>query len=267
MALIADRHLADPQPDTVGSGPSRSIAFWLGLTGLCAAVLLGVWIFLSGNGALPVDTWWHDLMRAWRTDVGLVLAHSLEFIGGVFPMIVAGIAVVVGFLVIKRPWSALTVVLTLLASQAVTILLKDVFARPRPADSLTVVGLTSYPSGHTTLAATLVIIVALLVRQQLVWVLAAAWVVMMAWSRTFLEAHWLTDTIGGALLGAAVALLMWSAVATVRRPLGCRRDRAWIDQRCAREHAASLWLRTDWRVRGEEVRLGRWCRTGRRRVR
>lgn len=216
MALITDRHLADPKPDWEGSGPSRPIAFWLGLTGLCAAVLLGVWVFLSGNGPLPVDTWWHDLMRAGRTDAGLVLAHSLEFIGGVIPMVLAGVAVVLGFLVIGRPWSALTVVLTLLASQAVTTLLKIIFARSRPADSLTVIGLTSYPSGHTTMAATLVIIVALLVRRQLVWVLAAGWVVVMAWSRTYLEAHWLTDTIGGALLGTAAALLVWSAVATAR---------------------------------------------------
>lgn len=220
MALITDRHLADPRPDTEGAGPSRPIAFWLGLTGLCAAVLLGVWVFLSGNGPLPLDAWWHDLMRAWRTDVGLFLAHSLEFIGGVFPMILAGAAGVVGFLIIGRPWSALTVVLTLLASQAVTTLLKVLFARPRPADSLTVIGLTSYPSGHTTLAATLVVIVALLVRQQLVWILAVVWVVVMAWSRAYLEAHWLTDTIGGALLGTAAALLVWSATATVRLPPG-----------------------------------------------
>lgn len=216
MKLTADRHLADPKPEGEGTGPSRLFTLWLGLAGLGAAVLLGVWISVSGNGPLPVDTWWHDLMRAWRTDLGLILAHSLETIGGVFPMILAGLAVVVGFLVLKRPWSALTVVLTLLASQAVTTVLKVSLARPRPADSLTVIGLTSYPSGHTTLAATLVIIVALLLRRKLIWLLAAGWVVVMAWSRTYLEAHWLTDTIGGALLGAAVALLVWSAVATVR---------------------------------------------------
>ena len=36
---------------------------------------------------------------------------------------------------------------------------------------------------------------------------------LMAFSRTYLGAHWLTDTLGGALAGAGVALLLWAALA------------------------------------------------------
>ena len=32
----------------------------------------------------------------------------------------------------------------------------------------------------------------------------------MAWSRTLLGAHWLSDTIGGALIGAGVVLVLWA---------------------------------------------------------
>src|SRR5699024_4925452 len=45
---------------------------------------------------------------------------------------------------------------------------------------------------------------------------AAAWVLAMMWSRTGLQVHWLTDTIAGALIGIAAAVLVdefWSLLA------------------------------------------------------
>jgi membrane-associated phospholipid phosphatase len=43
-----------------------------------------------------------------------------------------------------------------------------------------------------------------------VWVaiVGGAWVLLMAFSRTYLHAHWLSDTFGGALIGAGAALLV-----------------------------------------------------------
>jgi membrane-associated phospholipid phosphatase len=34
----------------------------------------------------------------------------------------------------------------------------------------------------------------------------------MAWSRTYLQVHWLLDVLGGALLGAGVALAVFAAL-------------------------------------------------------
>jgi undecaprenyl-diphosphatase len=44
------------------------------------------------------------------------------------------------------------------------------------------------------------------------WWLAAAVTAGMAWSRTYLQVHWLLDVAGGALLGAGVALAVFAAV-------------------------------------------------------
>ncbi len=50
---------------------------------------------------------------------------------------------------------------------------------------------------------------------------ALAWILLMMWSRTALQVHWLTDTVAGALLGVTAAILadgLWES-ARVRRRL------------------------------------------------
>ncbi|MDN5808069.1 MAG: phosphatase PAP2 family protein [Brevibacterium sp.] len=46
-------------------------------------------------------------------------------------------------------------------------------------------------------------------------ILAFAWIVLMMWSRTALQVHWLSDTIAGALIGISAAVLadeLWTWV-------------------------------------------------------
>ena len=71
----------------------------------------------------------------------------------------------------------------------------------------------SFPSGHVANAATIAIALGLILAldrgRRWVWMLGALYIVAMALSRTYLGVHWLTDTIGGALLGAGVAVIVW----------------------------------------------------------
>ncbi|KDA04997.1 phospholipid phosphatase [Microbacterium sp. CH12i] len=175
-------------------------------------VLVGLSIVLLADQLPAVDSWWHSLMLASRTDAGLAIARALAVIGGVMWMIIIGLLLIVTLLSVRSPWSALTAAAAMLASETITAVMKVGFARQRPPDSLTETGFTSFPSGHTTLAAAVAITIALLAGRKASWILAAAWIVLMAWSRTYLAAHWLTDTLCGAVLGASVALLMWVAV-------------------------------------------------------
>lgn len=89
--------------------------------------------------------------------------------------------------------------------------------RPRPPDPLTVTSGTSFPSGHSIAAATTApgLVLALMPagrrRQQALGgsvVLAA----MTALSRTDLNAHWLSDCIGGFSLGTGFALVIPPAI-------------------------------------------------------
>ena len=60
----------------------------------------------------------------------------------------------------------------------------------------------SFPSGHVARAAFLLRIV----NRVPAWLVLAG-VVLMALSRVYLAEHWLSDTLGGAVLGLAVAML------------------------------------------------------------
>jgi undecaprenyl-diphosphatase len=83
----------------------------------------------------------------------------------------------------------------------------------------------SFPSGHTANAATVATIAVILFPRVWVAVVGGAWVFAMAFSRTQVHAHWLSDTVGGTLVG--VGATSWSrrsarACSSVRTS-GCAR--------------------------------------------
>ena len=100
-----------------------------------------------------------------------------------------------------------------LASATVTRIIKVVVARPRPEDILVTPDFGSFPSGHSANAAVVATALGIIFLRTWVWVAGAAYTVLMMLSRTYLGAHWVSDTIGGMLVGAGMAVIVWAPFA------------------------------------------------------
>ncbi|WP_261165850.1 phosphatase PAP2 family protein [Microbacterium sp. Marseille-Q6965] len=187
-------------------------ARWLGIgTGaLLAAALLGLIVRLSGGeGPLPLDAWWRDVVATAPEGALLAMSHGLDTIGGgrlAHLWIPLGLLIVL--LALRRPWSALLYAVSSLATTALVQASKAAFARLRPDDIVIDISSAAYPSGHTAFAATVATALWLVLPRWWVAALGVAWTAAMAFSRTHLSAHWLTDTVGGALVGMGVVLVM-----------------------------------------------------------
>ncbi|MGN6380910.1 MAG: phosphatase PAP2 family protein [Gaiellales bacterium] len=89
---------------------------------------------------------------------------------------------------------------------------KLVVRRRRPAGSTVDAFGTSFPSGHAAYAAATTVGLVMAgddigpTGRRLAWAGAVAGTAGMAWSRTYLRLHWLSDVTAGALLGAGVTL-------------------------------------------------------------
>lgn len=183
---------------------------WWGLGALAFTVVLGAAISGAfGFEATVVDVWWNDVMGQWRTPLLVDAAYAFDLIGGGWMARFAVPIAIAAALMIARRWrAALFALLAFLISAGVVQMLKHLFGRARPEEMLVLSDHGSFPSGHTANAATIAAVAVLLFPRLWTVLVAALWVLAMAFSRTLLSVHWMSDTIGGALVGVAVSLLL-----------------------------------------------------------
>jgi membrane-associated phospholipid phosphatase len=194
-------------------------AAWVGVGLLALFALVGL---LVPAEPLAVERRWLEWMQDVRTPVldhvALVFNYLGRGLGRAFVLIGIGLV-----LAAVRRWEALVAfAVTEALTPALNSVAKALVERPRPPDGLVHPGGSSFPSGHTAFAAaTLVALVLLFTapgpRRRRWWSLAAAGTAGMAWSRTYLQVHWLLDVLAAAILGAGIALLVFAAVDVLRR--------------------------------------------------
>jgi membrane-associated phospholipid phosphatase len=204
-------------PERFLSRPERALGVGISLLGVVALMALVV-----PTEPLVIDQRWseamHDLRTPLLTDLALVFNALGHGLGWALSLVAVGVV-----LFARRRWVAL---LAFAATEALaslsSTLLKILVGRPRPPDGLVNPIGSSFPSGHAAYAgATCVALVLLFTapdpRRRWWWALAALGTLGMAWSRTYLQVHWLSDVVGGSLLGIGVALAVFGGSQLRRR--------------------------------------------------
>jgi undecaprenyl-diphosphatase len=163
------------------------------------------------------DDAWLRLMISGRSAPVTTVAKVFNWLGLVYVTLPVRIGIA-GFLALRRRWWHLAAfAAAVVLSEALIGTLKAVYDRARPPGSLVATSGASFPSGHS-IAATVTVVAAVIAlvppgRARVAWGAAATvFSVLMALSRAYLGAHWLSDALAGVLLGASCALLAAFAV-------------------------------------------------------
>jgi undecaprenyl-diphosphatase len=192
------------------------------------AVVLTAAIFaaVASQGVLAriqhVDNGWLRLMTSNRSGPVTGLAELLNLLGLVYITLPVRIAIA-GYLALRRRWWHLAAFAVAIAlSEALIGTLKGIYDRARPPGSLVATSGASFPSGHS-IAATVTVVAAVIAlvppgRRRAWWGAGAVvFSALMALSRAYLAAHWLSDAIAGVLLGTSCALLAALVVGALQR--------------------------------------------------
>jgi undecaprenyl-diphosphatase len=213
--MNADGTKADP-PSRLQSDPLLhdhpvAMRIALGLWVFSALLFIAIAIPTLKDAVQAVDDQVHRWVVSIEWGPAVTASQFLDFVGSawiVWPTM-AGVA---GWLAWSRRWEAFsTWVVAMVVSQLMIGPVKGLYMRPRPTMSLVETSSWSFPSGHAVvggaiaIAAVIVLVPAGPKRRNLE-LLAIAFAVVMALSRVYLRAHWLSDAVAGVALGAAIAL-------------------------------------------------------------
>jgi membrane-associated phospholipid phosphatase len=196
-----------------------------------ALVFLAVGLHATHGWVQNVDDRFLRVIASHRTSALTVVAKVFNLLGVAavtFPIRI----VVAGYLAFRRRWWHFSAfVLAMVVSEVLIGTLKAVYERPRPPANLALVHTSggSFPSGHAVAASVTVVAVVLALfpagRHRVGWGVAAAlFSFVMALSRAYLAAHWLSDAIAGTLLGTTVALGSALLVQWIRDVMEARHD-------------------------------------------
>ncbi|MGC3020223.1 MULTISPECIES: phosphatase PAP2 family protein [unclassified Brevibacterium] len=236
---------------------------WSTLPAVLLVIAFGLWLRLDHIGPTPVDQSWLGFVGLDHGSVPYWVAVVLAEVGGGTGVVICTGLLTALFALLRRWRSAAFLATTMLAGIATSEILKAIVTRLRPSDQLYESLGFSYPSGHSMGAAALAMSLAIIAsraheqrrearrahaqcadadraheqqmrapapRLRFHWsfIAAGVWILTMMWSRTALQVHWLTDTLAGALIGIAVAVLADEFWTLLRRRTRSPRFALWL---------------------------------------
>jgi membrane-associated phospholipid phosphatase len=194
----------------------------IGLIAAAVALLVFSWLGREiSTGVTPAaDQQLRDAVRGYASPWLTQLMIAVSRFGGPSWLVPAGIVLAIGFFIRRWPRGALLVLVTMAGAGLLNGLLKQSFARARPAAFFLDYPLPtspSFPSGHAFFAASFLGGVAALVSgrirsgtlRALVWAGTLSLILLIGFSRVYLGVHYPSDVFAG----YAAAIVWVSAVA------------------------------------------------------
>ncbi|WP_167046722.1 phosphatase PAP2 family protein [Salinibacterium sp. ZJ454] len=181
---------------------------------LLVVLLAAVIFYRQANKPFGFEVEWMGEFVEARGPIWTIPALIFNWVGGgISSLVIVPLVIIGGLLIWRRPWAALYYACAAVASVSVVFVIKNVVGRPRPTEILVTPDFGSFPSGHSANAALIATTLGIIFWRTWVWVAGSVYTLLMMLSRTYLGAHWISDTIGGMLVGVGVAVILWAPFA------------------------------------------------------
>jgi len=187
-------------------------------TGITAALALATVLFFAlmatetGRRLIqPIDDAFLRWMASLRTGWLTLVARLFDLVGLTYVMVPIRIGIAAWLAIRRRWWHLVAFVSAIVVSEVAIGTLKALYDRPRAVGSLVETTSASFPSGHAVAASVTAVaaVIALFPEgsRRYRWGAAAVgFSSLMGLSRAYLGAHWLSDAVGGVVLGTSIAL-------------------------------------------------------------
>lgn len=142
-----------------------------------------------------------NIREPWLTGVMI----SLSELGEWYSIVIISLIIVVILLYEGRKRDAMLFPSFLIGGFLLEYTLKIIIGRERPLHGVIHVSGYSFPSGHATMVALLFLLVSLICRNKSVHIISAILILLVGFSRIYLNVHWMSDVLAGYVLAIHIS--------------------------------------------------------------